>query len=355
VKRRRSILSALIVLALLVVACGGGGGSAGGSGAGGSDTEATLGLAMIDLTHPFFVRMKKAGDEAAQDYGVQTVWQSAEGSVENEISIVEDYIQQKVDVILIDPLDAEATEPVIQKAKAAGIPVITMGNKVDAGWNYNTLYPDFENMAMVARALATSIGEEGQVALLTGSRGNYVSDTREAGFEQTIKKEFPNVELVATQPTEFDPAKAQDITETWMTTYPNLDGIAFISDPLGLAAKSAADSADKDLKYAGYDGDQEMHPLLEQGSMVIDVLTGAERVGYWNIAVAARIAKGEQKELAKDLFLPTYFITTDETADQLSENGLRFDYLAPEESVDQAQSYSEEFGPNEPTSAMSQE
>src|SRR5262249_7684677 len=51
--------------------------------------EPVLGLAAIDLQNSFFVRMKEAGDTAAQDYGVKATWQSAEGSLEKQVAIIE--------------------------------------------------------------------------------------------------------------------------------------------------------------------------------------------------------------------------------------------------------------------------
>ncbi|RUU80907.1 LacI family transcriptional regulator, partial [Mesorhizobium sp. M7A.T.Ca.TU.009.01.3.1] len=266
--------------------------------------EKVLGLAAIDLQNSFFVRMKEAGDVAAADYGVKSTWQSAEGSLEKQVSIIENFINQGVSAILIDPIDKNAVIPVIQKATAAGIPVITMGNKVEAGSNYSTLYPDYDNMSMVARALGKSLGGKGEVALLVGSRGNFVSDTREKGFVETLKKEFPDIKVVGIEPTGWDAAKATNAAQTWLTTYPDLKAIGCISDSLCLAADSVASSMGTQLLYGGYDGDAEMKPLIDDGKMVMDVLTGAYRVGYWNIAVAARLANGEK--LPQDLYMPTY-------------------------------------------------
>ena len=355
--KRAGVTLALPVITGSLAACGpfGGGGSeqeSGGSQGAVGQGNKTLGFAMINLTLPFFVRMQDAGGEAANDYGVKTVWQSADGNIENELAIAERYVQQNQDVILIDPLDAKAVEPAVKKGEQAKIPVVTMGNKVEAGWNYNTLYPDYENMATVARALGVALGEKGQVALLVGARGNYVSDTREAGFKETIQKDFPNIELVSVEPTDFDTAQAQSATETWLTTYPDLAGIASISDPLVLAAMNAAENAGRDdILYAGHDGDPEMHPMLKDGSMIIDVLTGAERVGYWNVAVGARLAKGEKFD--KELFMPTYFVMTDDTASNLAKKGFEVDYVTPEEATQKAKAYREEFGPSKPASAMS--
>ncbi|WP_136619319.1 sugar ABC transporter substrate-binding protein [Mesorhizobium sp. 10.2.3] len=312
--------------------------------------EKVLGLAAIDLQNSFFVRMKEAGDVAAADYGVKSTWQSAEGSLEKQVSIIENFINQGVSAILIDPIDKNAVIPVIQKATAAGIPVITMGNKVEAGSNFSTLYPDYDNMSMVARALGKSLGGKGEVALLVGSRGNFVSDTREKGFVETLKKEFPDIKVVGIEPTGWDAAKATNAAQTWLTTYPDLKAIGCISDSLCLAADSVASSMGTQLLYGGYDGDAEMKPLIDDGKMVMDVLTGAYRVGYWNIAVAARLANGEK--LPQDLYMPTYFVTSDATAAKLKADGLTFEYINTDKEAVEAKNYTEQLGPKVPATAM---
>ncbi|MBM7044090.1 sugar ABC transporter substrate-binding protein [Rhizobium lusitanum] len=313
--------------------------------------EKVIGIVAIDLQSSFFVRMKEAGDVAAKDYGVTTSWQSAEGSLEKQVSLIENLISQKASAILVDPLDKNALIPVLKKAQEAGISVITMGNKVEAGENYSTLYPDEPDAAQTARALARSIGGEGEVAALIGARGNYVSDTREKGFTETIAKEFPNVKIVAIQPAGWDPSKGADVAQTWVSTYPDLKGIWSMSDTQLLGASSIAQAAGRSLKYAGFDGDAEMGGLFGDGSMVIDVLTGAYRVGYWNIAVAARLAKGEK--LPKDLYMPTYLVMTDAMAQTVNATGDKINYVTPEKSQELAKDYSKEFGPSKDTSAMS--
>lgn len=312
--------------------------------------EKVLGLAAIDLQNSFFVRMKEAGDVAASDYGVKSTWQSAEGSLEKQVGIIENFVNQGVSAILIDPIDKNAVIPAIQKATAAGIPVITMGNKVEAGDNFSTLYPDYENMAMVARAIGTTLGGKGEIALLVGSRGNFVSDTREKGFVETMAKEFPDIKIVGVEPTGWDAAKATNAAQTWLTTYPDLKAIACISDSLCLAADSVASATGTELIYGGYDGDAEMKDLIDSGKMVMDVMTGAYRVGYWNIAVAARLANGEK--LPKDLYMPTYFVTSDETAAKLKTAGLTFESINTEKQAVEAKNYTEQLGPKVAASAM---
>ncbi|TIU35907.1 MAG: LacI family transcriptional regulator, partial [Mesorhizobium sp.] len=84
--------------------------------------------------------------------------------------------------------------------------------------------------------------------------------------------------------------------------------------------------------------------------MVMDVLTGAYRVGYWNIAVAARLANGEK--LPQDLYMPTYFVTSDATAAKLKADGLTFEYINTDKEAVEAKNYTEQLGPKVPATAM---
>ena len=191
----RRLVAGLVTVGLLLAVAGCGSDDSDDEGQASKDSggakEFKLGVSMIDLSNPFFVSMREAGLKAAEDYGVEASFQSADGSLEKQIGVVENFIAQKVDAILINAVDDKGIEPAIKKAKAADIPVIMMANDVKDPYAYKTLYPDYDNMAMQARALATAMGGEGDVALLIGARGNSVSDSREAGFKDTIKKEAP--------------------------------------------------------------------------------------------------------------------------------------------------------------------
>ncbi len=93
------------------------------------------GVVLIDMTNQFFVDMIEGGNKAAEDYGCEVIWKSADGNFDNEISLMENFIEQGVDCILVDPLDSEGLKPTIEKASAAGIPTITMAGKVDVDTN----------------------------------------------------------------------------------------------------------------------------------------------------------------------------------------------------------------------------
>jgi ribose transport system substrate-binding protein len=344
---------ALVALVVAGIGCGSDDDDGGATANSGGGKQFKLGVSMIDLSNPFFVSMRKAGLKAADDYGVEASFQSADGSLEKQIGIVENFIAQKVDAVLINAVDDKGIEPAITKAKAAGIPVIMMANDLDNPYPYETLYPDYDNMAMQARVLATSLDGKGDAALLIGARGNSVSDSREAGFKDVIEKEFPGIEIVTTQQTNWDAAKGADVAQTVLDQYPDVDAISCVTDPPCLAAMTTAKAAGKtDITWASYDGDFAMHPAIEDGSLKLDVLTGAERVGYWNIAFAARILKGAK--FPKTVYLPTFFVTSDATAEELKSKGLELDYITPEQAKVEATNYTEQMGPQAPDEDLNQ-
>jgi ribose transport system substrate-binding protein len=338
---------------LATAACGGSskGGSGGDGKAAGNTSGPSIGVAEINLSLPFFVQMNQASNKIAASYGVNVVWQSADGGLEKETSIVENFIAQGKKVIMIDPLDAKALAPVVNKATAAGIKVITMGNKVPANGNYNTLYPDHDNWVTNAKILGTKLHGQGTVLLLIGSVGNYVSDIRQQAFESTMKQDFPNIKVV-TQPTNFDSSTAASVTTTVLTNTPDLAGIASISDGLTLPALKVLQSKNKlGIPIVSNDGDPAVYPYVQKGQVLTDVLTGSFRVGAWNTAVAARLAKGAS--LPNDLFMPTYVVSSDEVAKSLAADGLKLDYITTDKAKQVSTEYDTEFGPSKPDAAMS--
>ena len=340
-RTRRAAAAVLGVAALLsMAACGGSSsGSQGGTVGGGGKGAPSVGVSEINLSLPFFVQMKDASDTVGKAYGVSVTWQSADGSLEKQISTIENYISQKKNVIMIDPINADALVPVVNKATKAGIKVITMGNKVAGSANVSTLYPDHDNWVKNARILGHAVGGKGTVLLLIGSVGNYVSDTRQKAFEDTMAKEFPNVKVI-TKPTNFDSSKAAQVTQTVLTDHTNLAGIASISDGLTLPALKVLQSNNKlGMPVVTNDGDPAVYPYIEKGQVISDVLTGSYRVGGWNTAVAARLAKGST--LGRDVFMPTYFVAGNEPA--VKAAGVKS--ITTTEAKAVAQNYLKEFGP----------
>ena len=297
------------------------------------DATYTVGAAMYDLTNTFYVNMMNAGNEAAEDYGLEVIWKSSEGSLDNEISIIENFIQQGVDCIMIDPIDAEGVKAVINEAGEAGIPVITMGNLVETDYNVNTLYNDYDDTYAIGKIVAEHIGGEGTVGLIYGNSGNYVSDQRQAGFEAAMK-EYPDIVLVE-QPGNFNADKGMTVAADMINANPDIKSIHSV-----LQAIQAAGKEDQIL-LTSYDGEQEASDYVGTGEFALTLLTGSKRVGYWNVKVAYDLCSGA--DIDKTQRITSYFVIGDDLAKEAIDAGLvdANRVLNPEEGSEAFNDYSD--------------
>ena len=269
--------------------------------------EITIGFVMIDLTNQFFIDLMEGGNLAAEQYGVNVIWSSAEGSFEQQIALMENFIAMGVDVIVSDPLDSLGMTAVKQQASAAGIPTITMAGYVDVPTNFTTVYNDFENSRVTALLIGHELGGEGQVALLYGNRGNLVSDLRREGFHAGIA-EFPGIQLIE-QPMNWDPAQGMEVATAMLAANPNLAAIHSVSDAVTLAVHQAVILAGRegDIIITSYDGNPDGIDLVEDGTYLINTLTGARRTGFWNVHLAIQLSQG-YRPAERIMNMDTHFI-----------------------------------------------
>lgn len=365
-KKKLSVLLACAMLLAMLAACGGNGGSSGNNAGGDSGNNAgdnagggaqdegqtgekdkiVIGAAYYDLTNNFYVNMMTAGEEAAEDFDVEVIFKSAEGSLDSEISIIENFIEQDVDCILVDPIDAAGVVPVFQEAYEAGIPVVSIGNFVDTEFNYNVLYNDYEDTYKIGKYVAEKIGGSGDVALIYGNSGNYVSDQRQAGFEAAMA-EYPDINLVS-QPADFDATKGMTVAADLMNAYPDLKAIHSVSDGVSYGILQAMQSAGKAerIMLTSYDGEQEASDLVNSGDIEMTLLTGSKRVGYWSVKIGAQLARGE--DLPQKNYMPTYFVMGDEAKALMTEKGIVEEdrILAPTAGREMFDGYRADLGPD---------
>lgn len=299
----RRVLSVFVVLLLVMCVAA----------TGVASKRVRLGVIMVDTTYEFFVNMMYGGNKAAKDWNAEVIWKDSQGSLEKQLALFEDFIQQKVDVILVDPVNAKGIIPGVEKAGKAGIPVVSMGNFVDSPYvTTNTLYADYENTKKAVDFVAKKIGGKGKIVALLGPIGSYTSDQRQAGLMAGLKAN-PGLELLALENAAWDPSRAIQIMEDWLVAFPKIDVAYIWSEGLALAAVEAIKAAGRNIMIITQDGEEEGLKAIERGDITATTMTNAQRVGYWNIMVGAEIARG--RKVDKKIYLTSYLITKDNVAE----------------------------------------
>src|SRR3712207_479936 len=121
----------------------------------------------------------------------------------------------------------------------AGTPVIDMDTLIAPLDQINVhtfLAPDNEFMgASVTQALVSAMGGKGKIVMTQGALGHTGAQGRARGFESVVKN-FPDIEVLDTQPADWDVSKVARIWETLLTKFPEIDAAFFHNDDMALAA-----------------------------------------------------------------------------------------------------------------------
>ncbi len=174
--------------------------------------------------------LMKAEELTAQtDTRVEVLYTaSVQSDAEEQAEVVEDVIAKGVDGIGISCNDPAACVEPINQAVEAGIPVMTWDSDAPESERFTYLGVDnYEGGRAAGELLVTFMGEEGQVALLSGVPEAFNLEERIRGFEDYVA-DYPDIEVVTTIYCNDDMNVGVELVEETMAIYPDLDGWFFV-------------------------------------------------------------------------------------------------------------------------------
>jgi ribose transport system substrate-binding protein len=236
-----------------------------------------------DLVNPFFVEMKWGGFAAAKEAGVQyTALAPERYSVENQIRIMEDAIQKKVDAIIIVPIDGKGIVSAIERANKNGIPVFNCNTKAAGGETIGFAGIDH---VMLGRAVGEftvkKLNGKGQIVILEGTTGASSAQERLQGMHEVLDK-HPDIKILGSTTAKYNRQMGMKVTEDLLVRFPKIDAILAANDSMALGAKEAAKDARrlKDIAIIGIDANPEALAAVEAGEMAATINGGAFDQGY---------------------------------------------------------------------------
>ncbi len=270
--------------------------------------QKVVGLVQINLSHPFHIGEVNGAKEAARRYGFELKVVSGEDDVNKQIQAFENLVNEKVNAIAVNFIDVKAFGPAMEKAKAAGIPVVCLHSQTDGCatvLGFDEWYTGNEVGKYGVELLKQKNGAaKGKVANLQGLLGQGLNEARTGGWEE-IMKQNPDIQVVAKEPTGWDPKKAVEIMENWLTAYPDLDLIYGNSDGLTVPAANSIEQAGRlwdgkpgkvgeQIIVTSVDGSDFALEAIQAGKMSSTFLYAPEYTGFWKAWVPFKIAMGEK-------------------------------------------------------------
>lgn len=267
------------------------------------------------------VFVKDGAKAKAEELGMEFREADAQEDVLKQQDLVQAFIAEKVDVLIVVPVSTDAMEPIIKAANDAEIPVVFV-NRNPFGENTppeGTYYVGSEELVagqQQAEYLGELMGAEGgKVFILQGKLDNEAAIKRTAGFVDTVKAKFPTIEVVATEVGNWQRDQGVTITENWLTAYGDeIDAIVANNDEMALGAVEVLQREGRtDVIVLGVDFTPDAKAAILEGTMVGSVKQDLAGQGAGGVQVAYDLlTKGSVAE--NPFWIPFVLITADDAA-----------------------------------------
>jgi ribose transport system substrate-binding protein len=299
ISKLSSVLTILMVLAFVLAACGAPAPAATQA----AQQPAAAGKPYIPVIskgfqHQFWQAVKQGSEQAAKDLNVDITFEGpeSEAMVDKQVEMFQTALDKKPAAICLAAVDSKAFQPLLEKAKAAGIPVIGFDSGVDSDIPVTTAATDnVAAAAMAADKMAELIGNEGEVAIIAHDQTSRTGIDRVKGFTDEIKNKYPKITIVDTQYGAGDQLKSTDLAKAIIQAHPNLKGFFGANEGSIIGVLNAVKELGMEgkLTVIGYDSGQQQLDAIRSGAEAGAITQNPIGIGYKCVEAAYKAYKGE--------------------------------------------------------------
>jgi ribose transport system substrate-binding protein len=298
----------LMAAAILVAACGGTSSSpaasAEASAAAGGDAP-YIAIVSKGSQHQFWQAVQKGATDEAAKLGATITYEgpASESEVDKQLTMLQTALDKKPAAICFAALDSKAATPLLEKAKAANIPVVGFDSGVDSDIPVTTVTTD--NLAAAGEAadkMAELIGDAGKVAVIVHDQTSRTGIDRRDGFLQQMEAKHPNIEVVAVEYGAGDPVKSADFAKAIMTANPDLKGFFGANEGSIKGVLNALKETGNEGKIVaiGYDSGQQQIDAIKAGTEAGAITQNPIGIGAKCVSAAMDAIAGKSMEKVID-------------------------------------------------------
>ncbi|MDR6607111.1 sugar ABC transporter substrate-binding protein [Pseudomonas synxantha] len=274
-----------------------------------------IGVSMSQFDDTWLTYLRESMDTKAKSYpdGVKLQFEDARSDVVRQLSQVESFISQKVDAIVVNPVDTAATKKITESAVKAGIPLVYVNRRPDdlnlPKGVVTVASNDLEAGQMQMQYLADKMGGKGDIVILLGDLANNSTTNRTKGVKEVLTK-YPNIKIEQEQTGIWLRDKGMTLVNDWLTQGRKFDAVVSNNDEMAIGAAMALQQAGVEkgsILIAGVDGTPDGLNAVKKGSLVVSVFQDAKGQADGSIETAVKMAKNEPVEPA--VWVPYRLIT----------------------------------------------
>lgn len=262
-----------------------------------------IALVMKTLTNPFFIEMEKGARAASKEQGIDLIVKTGaqETSIDQQIAIVEELIESKVDAIVIAPGDSKELIPVLKKAQDAGIKIVNIDNQLNEEVSVKLGLKDVPFISvdneqasyLSASRISALIKRPTDVVIIEGIREASNSQMRKNGALRAFS-ENQNIRVIASESANWKIDEAKEVVGSLFKKYPDIGAIYAANDMMGLGAIQYLKTANKsDVLVAGFDAIPEAKDAIRAGLMLVTIDQQPYLQGYTGVNFAVDLINGK--------------------------------------------------------------
>ena len=277
--KMRLMTRALLASALLVstVACGGGSDpkSSGDAASGSGEAGGTIAIITVDPSNPYWKAEVDTAKAAAEKLGYQTTTAAHNNKPDEQNTLIETAINDKVAGIILDPAGADESIAAVQKVVDAKIPIVLINAEISQTdlAESQIVSNNAQGATVGAEEWAKAMNYKGTYVELFGNPSDNNAQVRSDGYNAVISQ-YPDLKQVGMEIANWDRQEGQEKMEALLSKNPDVQGVIAGNDEMALGAINALKQKGtlKNVKVLGFDGNQDAVDAVKAGSMVATVL-----------------------------------------------------------------------------------
>jgi ribose transport system substrate-binding protein len=258
-------------------------------------TRLTVAVIPKGTTHSFWQSIRAGAEAAGKELDCKIFWTGPEreGDRERQIQIVEDVIAQKVDAVVLAPLDSRALVPSVENLANRNIPCVIVDSGVETERYVTFAATDnHQGGTLAARRMGQILGGKGNLLVLKYAQGSASTMARENGFIETIQKEFPEMKIVDTKYGLDTVETALQAAEDLLTRNQNGQGFFACNESTAVGALQALASQKRnEIKLVGFDSAPALLQALRGGQIDALIVQNPYKMGYEGVKSAVAAVK----------------------------------------------------------------
>jgi len=276
-----------------------------------------IGVSMSQFDDTWLTYLRESMDQKAKSLpdGVKLQFEDARSDVVKQLSQVENFISQKVDAIVVNPVDTAATKKITEAAVKAGIPLVYVNRRPDdlnlPKGVVTVASNDLEAGKMQMQYLAEKMGGKGDIVILLGDLANNSTANRTKGVKQVLTQ-YPGIKVDQEQTGVWLRDKGMTLVNDWLTQGRKFDAVVSNNDEMAIGAAMALKQAGVEkgsVLIAGVDGTPDGLRAVKKGELALSVFQDAKGQADGSIDTAVKMIKHESVEPA--VWIPYRLITPD--------------------------------------------